>query len=210
MASLEDLPYIRLPLHGKHGEGKFVLVDGDYDGEYFAQFKWYLSSPQRANKAQFVMRPDYQARAKARKEKKKISSTVYLHREVASVRSKGQVASFRDGNHLDCRSRNIIVYSSFGNMIRTQRAHPIYQAQQYKRTRDIDKREAYRGIFRAEGSRKWDVHITHKGKLHLLYAFTSPEAAARAYDELAYKFWGENAVLNFPVTPYLKKKYRKD
>lgn len=38
---MENLDYIRIPIHNM--DGVYTLVDGDYDGEYFSQFRWYLN-----------------------------------------------------------------------------------------------------------------------------------------------------------------------
>jgi hypothetical protein len=204
MAGLEDLPYIKLPLHGKHGEGKFVLVDGDYDGEYFGQYRWLLGSPLK-NRKQFVFRglSAYENDSPKR-------NHIYLHREVASA-TEGQFIHFKNGDHLDCRSRNILISKSKGDMLRLQRRAPEYMARQIPRKRPLtDKREAYRGVNRKMGYRDWYVIIKRRDKYTYIGGFTSPESAARKYDELAYKTWGDKAVLNFPLTLYLKKKYQKD
>jgi len=38
------MEHIKIPLSGINGKGKFTFVDGDYDGEYFSQYKWYLTT----------------------------------------------------------------------------------------------------------------------------------------------------------------------
>lgn len=40
---MHDMEYISIPLKGIHGEGKFTLVDGDYDGEWFSGMRLHLN-----------------------------------------------------------------------------------------------------------------------------------------------------------------------
>lgn len=81
----------KLPLHGKHGEGKFVLVDGDYDGEYLAEFTWYLTN-------------EGYVHTKLREDGKQ--RIVYLHHLVCKP-AKGQWVRHLNGDQLDCRSVNL-------------------------------------------------------------------------------------------------------
>lgn len=81
------MEYVELPLHGKLGIGKKTLVDGDYDGEYFSQYRWYLGEN------------GYVYRREDRK-------NIYLHHEVLKV----PVGHWRDHinrNKLDNRSSNL-------------------------------------------------------------------------------------------------------
>ena len=40
---MDKMDFILIPLVGVHGSGKYTLVDGDYDGEYFGQWRWHLN-----------------------------------------------------------------------------------------------------------------------------------------------------------------------
>lgn len=51
------------------------------------------------------------------------------------------------------------------------------------------------GVYWYQG---WKSKIANNGKRHYLGIFSSPEEAARAYDEMAKKLHGEFAFLNFP------------
>jgi hypothetical protein len=64
---MEQLEYIKIPLRGKYGVRKFTLVDGDYDGEYFSQYRWYL------HKNGYVTRKGYSDGKR---------TIIYLHREI--------------------------------------------------------------------------------------------------------------------------------
>lgn len=100
---MEDMPYIEIPLHGKYGKGKVTLVDGDYDGEYFSQFKWYVS------KKGYAVRQDGYGRSR---------KLVYLHHEVLPGKTKAGhwVRDHKDRNRLNNRSCNLHFVSHTDNM----------------------------------------------------------------------------------------------
>ncbi len=91
MNSLTQMPFIEIPLHGVNGTGKHTLVDGDYDGEYFSQYKWYL------------LKNGYVGRDGKREG---VNGYIYLHREVQKV-STGLYVDHINGNRLDNRSCNL-------------------------------------------------------------------------------------------------------
>lgn len=88
---MEDMEYIELELHGKLGQGKTALVDGDYDGEYFSQYNWYV------NPGGYIYRRRYAGEG---------GGYVYLHQEVSRT-PQGLWTRFKDGNKLNCRSCNL-------------------------------------------------------------------------------------------------------
>lgn len=100
---MENMEYVKISLVGKRGEGKYALVDGDYDGEYFAQYHWALLPNG------YIAR--YGHREAITDEKTGLvtgwdESFIYLHREVARP-PKGMWVRFKNGNKLDCRSSNL-------------------------------------------------------------------------------------------------------
>lgn len=55
----------------------------------------------------------------------------------------------------------------------------------------------YRGVTRR--SHKWRAQLWHQGKLIVIGStFSTPEDAARAFDEKSFELLGENALFNFP------------
>lgn len=88
------MEYIKIPLHGKLGEGKYTLVDGDYDGEYFSQYKWYL------------LANGYAGRARIEETDKTSSNYIYPHREIART-PKGLLTDHKDRDKLNNRSCNL-------------------------------------------------------------------------------------------------------
>ena len=55
----------------------------------------------------------------------------------------------------------------------------------------------YKGVYWHKTSGKWQAEITSQDRYKFLGSFTTPEAAALAYDEAARELHGEFAKLNF-------------
>lgn len=70
----------------------------------------------------------------------------------------------------------------------------------------------YRGVTRHRWTGRYEAHLwdkncwnesqSKKGRQVYLGAYDDEEAAARAYDLAALKYWGRDTILNFPVTNY--------
>lgn len=107
--SMDKMPYIKIPLHGKLGEGKFTLVDGDYDGEYFSQFRWWLSSQ------------GYACRQEGRGAKTR--KLIFLHHEVLpskKIKLGHIVRDHIDGNKLNNRSCNLRIVTQAENIAKSK------------------------------------------------------------------------------------------
>lgn len=73
----------------------------------------------------------------------------------------------------------------------------------------------YRGVTRHRWTGRYEAHLwdkycwnqsqSKKGRQVYLGAYDAEEAAAHAYDLAALKYWGQETVLNFPVTTYTKE-----
>ncbi|QCE00993.1 AP2-like factor [Vigna unguiculata] len=91
-----------------------------------------------------------------------------------------------------------------------------------KRTRKTVPRDSppqrssiYRGVTRHRWTGRYEAHLwdkncwnesqSKKGRQGLLGAYDDEEAAARAYDLAALKYWGQDTILNFPLTNYEEK-----
>ncbi len=177
---LEQLPIRELEARGAKGETVTVLVDGDYDGEYFAEHMW------RVLPSGYVFRTSYAGESGTRK-------MVYLHRLVASPPPGGWVRH-KDGNKLNNRSCNLEIVSP--SQSAAIRAMP---------KRDGLRTSKYRGVVRIIQKRptgaiwygRWVAQL-HKGKDFRYSYCDTEEEAARAYDAQAKIFWGDKARLNFP------------
>ncbi|KAK3136024.1 hypothetical protein QOZ80_5BG0426920 [Eleusine coracana subsp. coracana] len=75
----------------------------------------------------------------------------------------------------------------------------------------------YRGVTRHRWTGRFEAHLwdkhcltslqnKKKGRQVYLGAYDSEEAAARAYDLAALKYWGPETVLNFPVDDYVNER----
>lgn len=105
------MEYIKIPLYGKYGKGKYALVDGDYDGEYFSQYKWYLSAT------------GYPIRVK--NVSKNGNRVVYLHHEVLRCNNAKVghiVRDHIDGNKLNNRSCNLKIVTQSENISKSSKA----------------------------------------------------------------------------------------
>lgn len=172
---LAKLPKRKIPLSGKRGKGLCTLVDGDYDGEYFAGFTWYV------NPSGYVVRTN-----------DKHNGYLFLHQEVARA-PKGLVTDHINRNKLDNRSCNLRWATPAQNGANSKMRHHmnpyrgVVQSRQW-RTNVAGERYLYTSPY-------YRVLLNKK---RLKQRFTDPEEAARAYDKEAKKLWGDFAVLNFP------------
>jgi hypothetical protein len=173
---LEGLPVraLTVPVVGNQGY-KQVLVDGDYDGE------WFATLPLRVSKAGYVYTLANIQLGKGKWQRKNI----YLHHLVLHPR-KGQWISFYNNNPLDCRSANI-VYSTPSKVALKRESWPhLVPKRNGRRT------TTYRGVVNNRSG------YTAKCRGQYLGNFRTAEDAARAYDAYAYNIWGGKAILNFP------------
>lgn len=156
-------------LHGRHGEGKYALVD-DEDWERLNEWDWYV---------QFVsVHLQYVCRYERRNGKK---MTVLMHREIAET-PRGWHTDHVNGNGLDNRRVNLRICSHAENM---RNRRPQGGASQYK------------GVFASSHSNAWRAEIKVGGARIRLGSWTHEDDAAKAYDAAARYYHGEFAQTNF-------------
>jgi hypothetical protein len=70
----------------------------------------------------------------------------------------------------------------------------------------INRRHRWTGRYEAHlwDKSTWNRAQNKKGKQVYLGAYDEEEAAARAYDLAALKYWGAGTLINFPVTEYAR------
>ena len=153
-------------------QGKSALVD-DEDYDWLSQHKWYARED---GLTWYAMR-----------NKKKDNgqwSTCSMH-SVVLGKKEGFMTDHINRNGLDNRRKNLRFCTSKQN--------------QYNRVK-VESASGYRGVKQDKRSVKgsWTaVYRTNKKRIHV-GSFSTPEAAARAYDAAIKEVRGEFAVLNFP------------
>ncbi|AEE36288.1 Integrase-type DNA-binding superfamily protein [Arabidopsis thaliana] len=80
------------------------------------------------------------------------------------------------------------------------------------RNAPLQRSSPYRGVTRHRWTGRYEAHLwdknswndtqTKKGRQVYLGAYDEEEAAARAYDLAALKYWGRDTLLNFPLPSY--------
>lgn len=167
---MEEIGFIKLPLYGKDGIGKCTLVDADYDGEYFGQYKWRL------------MPTGYVARKDGNK-------LIYLHRE-ATGSIKGMWVEHINKDKLDNRSCNLRLQTP--SQICTKRK----QRQGKNNFRGIIQSSSTRTNKDGEKVKYvYDSYLVRVAGKKIGW-FDNKAEAAKAYNKEALKRWGKDAILN--------------
>ncbi len=107
-----------------------------------------------------------------------------LQRTLASARY--EEVDHINGNKLDNRRSNLRLANRSTN--------------QANRGASYHNKSGLKGVCHAPHTKdRWRAQITVRGHKMYLGTFTTPEEAARAYDQAAIQHFGEFARLNFPV-----------
>lgn len=150
-------------------QNKVALVD-DEDYERISKYNWHAFS----NKYTFYVSRHTWIGGKR--------TTVKLHREVLRLSDKSVQVDHINRDGLDNRKENLRICTTGQN-----RANSRMQK---------NNKSGYRGVYK-KGNR-WAAYVSNKPKRYHVGTFGTPEQAARAYDKVAKKHYGEFAQLNFP------------
>lgn len=158
---------MRIPLT----QGKVALVD-EQDYARVAKYKWRVKKGGggRPYAARVVRMPNGKRRL------------ILLHRFIMHPPAGVQIDHV-NGDGLDNRRCNLRYANGSQN-----------QANRHDLATNTS---GFRGVTFHRQRGKWQAQIKVDGKNHYLGLFTSPEAAAAAYDEKAGEYFGEYARLNF-------------
>lgn len=160
----------KIPLKGKHGEGKFALVDAE-DFEELNKYTWLASERgyalRRTNQGDKPM-------------------TMLMHRQVIGA-EKGQVVDHINRDKLDNRRSNLRIVTQAQNTM--------------NRSGDKTNISGFKGVYWQKNRQNWQARISKDYVRVHIGTFDDPEEAARAYDTVAAKLFGEYALLNFPDSP---------
>lgn len=176
---MEAIGYIRIPLSGKYGKGKFTLVDGDYDGEYFSQYKWYLNP-----KTGYVYRSGHRDDTGKR-------GIIVLHQEVSRT-PKGLVTDHKNRDKLDNRSCNLrwaTYKQNSQNQDFASKSMPVRRRKKSGLPRGVLPCYKWGG---EKYEDRWQVVV--KGRHVGIY--TSLEEAVDAYNKRARELWSDRAVMS--------------
>jgi hypothetical protein len=110
---------------------------------------------------------------------------IYMHRLITNPPA-GKVVDHIDRNGLNNRRSNLRICSAADNS---------------RNSRGWGKTSQYKGVSWSKGKKKWISVIKYNCKYHHIGCFDNQSAAAKAYDKMARKFFGQFAYLNFPTEP---------
>jgi len=172
------IEHIKIPLHGKHGEGKHTLTDGDYDGEYFSQYRWLLST-----NGYVVRTGTYADGTKNRK-------LIYLHHEVCRPYG-NMVFDHINRDKLDNRGSNLRLVTKAQNTYNRTR-HDEYNKRPKGVSNNLNRYTLKDGTKKLSIGNKFIVTFDHKR----IGSFETIDEASAAWDRIAYKKYGEFGVYN--------------
>jgi hypothetical protein len=153
-------------------QGKYAIVDPE-DFEELNQYKWFCTHYGYACR---------KIPKKLRKDPKQYS--VLMHRELCPV-PEGMVVDHINRKPHDNRRANLRPATKQQNCWNAR----------FKSSPGGSK---YTGVYFDKRKGKWRVHIGIDGKHRSFNTYADEAEAAKRYDELAKKYRGEFAVLNFP------------
>lgn len=149
-------------------QGKQAIVD-DEDFEYLNQWKWF-ACPDKRN--------CYAAHSGGW-----LKPMVFMHRVLLNAPS-NMFVDHINGDGLDNRRCNLRLANRSQNMA--------------NRGMQADNTSGYKGVGVGRHGKNWRAQIRVRNKQIHIGVFSTPEEAARAYDDAAKKYFGEYAHLNFP------------
>lgn len=160
-----------IPLSGKKGEGKSVMVD-DSDYDYLNQFKWFLT------------KTFYAIRNKKNRRTSKDKYETFMHRIVMNNTNSKLFVHHKDHNGLNNQKSNLVICTQAEN-----NRHRMSKSGSTSK---------YLGVHFDKKSGRWIAGLGHNGFRTKKRKFLIEKDAAKYYDALAAKYHKEFANLNFP------------
>ena len=158
-------------------QDKFALVD-DEDYERLCKRKWSVQKDHNTYYAVGYVKVDGKY------------SRISMHREILGLTSgDGKLVDHKDRNGLNCQRYNMRIATKSLN---------CYNCKENK-----NNKSGYRGVCWYKETEKWKAYLKVKRiNIHLGY-YINIKNAAESYDKAAIKYYGKEAILNFP----LKRRY---
>lgn len=150
-------------------QGLYALVDGE-DYEELNQFKWSFSQMRNLK---------YAMRGSCVGGKRK---TIYMHRQILNPPHNIHI-DHDNGCGLDNRRANLRLATSAQNLWNQRKITTAFSSK-------------YKGISWVQRDKRWRVSIMCNGKRKYIGSFVSEADAAKAYNEVAQKYYGKFARLN--------------
>ena len=160
-------------------QGKAAIVD-DQDFEWLTRYKWCAHK----NRNTF-----YAIRQSSRKNGKQ--TKILMHRELLGLKSGDPwECDHKDGDGLNNRRDNLRFATRAQNH-QNARSDRLYAKHPTS--------SRFKGVCWHRGCAKWQAQIWVEGRQTHLGYFDSETEAAHAYDDMARKYFGEFARLNFGI-----------
>ena len=153
-------------------QNKVALVD-DKDYEWLSQWKWCVA---------FFDGRWYACRGF---KKNKKSSLILMHREILGlIKNDGKIGDHKNRNSLNNCRENLRIASPTLNSFNCKMRQ--------------NNTSEYRGVYWKKNNRNWQAQISIEGIAIHCGCYPDKILAAKAYDQAAIKYRGQDAVLNFP------------
>lgn len=146
-----------------------MAIVSDEDFHFLSTFKWWTGDKASSGGGKYFFT---QIKGK----------TIYMHRMIMSA-GNGVEVDHINSDAADNRRENLRLATRSQNCVNNRRYRP---------------KSGYRGVYQQPKGESYQVKIKVNGKFVRGGNFKDKSAAARRYDELAKRFFGEFAVLNFP------------
>lgn len=160
-----------IALSGKHGEGKFAIVD-DEDYARVSQYDWYFAKDGYVFRLEYIRLEDGRYR----------QHRVWLHRFVL-VAPLSVLVDHKNRDKLDNTRLNL---------------REANRSQNAANSPPRAGTSAYKGVSWVKSRSVWKASIGVNGHYSTLGQFDNEIDAALAYDQAALRVWGEFARVNFP------------